>query len=399
MPKCPTFLSTPLSAYIWHQSSLKHRDVKVELTNYMSIVTKHATPTKVAFLVQLPKGVSPGQRFRCENWFPYLAKHQIQCDYFPFFDDHTCSILYRSGNGWKKIKGTLNGWWRRLVLLPKLKQYDFIFIQREAAPIGPPILEWFIAKRFKQKIIFDFDDAIWIPQQTNPLLAAMKCYWKVKYIIRWSYKVAAGNEYLAAYARQFNPNTLVLPTVVDTVLQHNQQKVHSDKAQPVVGWTGSHSTLKYLENLMPVLEKIHHQNPFQLLVIADRSPARPFPNMQFLPWKAATEIEDLLRMDIGIMPLEEDEWSEGKCGFKAIQYLALGIPAVASAIGVNKLIIQHGYSGMLCNNEEDWVASLSAYLLSPSLREETAKKGRQTIEKHYSIHSQLNSLLHLFDSH
>ena len=362
----------------------------------MSSETIHNQPTRIAFLVQLPEGVSPGQRFRCENWFPYLREQNFRFDYFPFFDPEAYRILYRPGNGLRKMAGTLRGFWRRLRLLPALRHYDVVFIQREAAPIGPPLLEWFISKCLRRRIIFDFDDAIWIPQQSNPLMAALKCYWKVKYIIRWSHKVAAGNAYLAAYARRFNTNTILLPTVVDTQRQHNRRKEHSATALPVVGWTGSHSTLKYLEMLMPVLEQVYYKIPFQLLVIADRPPARAFPNMQFLPWKAATEIEDLLRMDIGIMPLEADAWSEGKCGFKIIQYLALGIPALASAVGVNRAIISEKQNGFLCENEEAWTRSLQLLVESASLRAALGRSGQQTIISHYSITSQQDVFLALF---
>lgn len=354
------------------------------------------TTVRVAFVVPLPEGISPGQRFRLENWFPYLEQAGIAVQYFPFFDQATVKILYAPGHTFQKIAGTLKGWLGRIKLLFCLRPYDYVFIYREAAPLGPPVLEWIMAKLLRKKLIFDFDDAIWIPQAENPMLRWLKCYWKVKHICRWSWRVSAGNAYLADYAARYCAGTVTVPTVVDTVRQHNRLKQHHDHTPVVIGWTGSHSTLKYLEMILPVLNKLYAQIPFELLVIADRPPSVFFPNIRFLQWKESTEIEDLLKIDIGIMPLEAAEWSEGKCGFKIIQYLALGIPAVATAIGVNLAIIDHNTTGFLCKDENDWLKGLSELLIFHSKRKEAGKAGRSQIIKRYSIQSQLQVMIQLF---
>ena len=127
-----------------------------------------------------------------------------------------------------------------------------------------------------------------------------------------------------------------------------------------IGWTGSHSTLKYLDEIQPVLHKILQEYPtVEFIVIADRPPSLDVgSSVKFVPWNSETEIKDLLQFDIGIMPLPDDEWAKGKCGFKALQYMALELPAVASPVGVNSKIINHGVNGFLCNTPEEWEEAL-----------------------------------------
>lgn len=352
---------------------------------------------RIAFIVQLPKGVSPGQRFRIELWEPVLAEHNIQADTFPFLDKETHKIIYKPGNTRKKITGVVRGFINRFRILPKLRKYDYIVVQREFSPIGPPIFEWICAKLLGSKIIYDYDDAIWIPNTSgeNKLASALKAFWKVKYICKWAYKVSPGNEFLAAYARKYNNHVVLMPTCVDTVRMHNRIKKHTD-GKPVIGWTGSHSTLRYLDQLMPALQQLQEEIDFTFLVIADKKPELPLKDWQFVPWNATTEIDDLLRMDAGVMPLTADNWSEGKCGFKLIQYLALGIPAAASPVGVNKVIIEEGKNGYLCETNDEWVNGLKKLVTDAALRKQMGLAGRKKIEAEYSVQSQTEKYLSLF---
>jgi glycosyltransferase involved in cell wall biosynthesis len=352
---------------------------------------------RVACIVQLPKGVSPGQRFRIELWEPVLHENNIQTDTFPFLDQATHKIIYKPGNTLKKITGVIKGFARRFALLPKLRKYDFLFVQREFSPVGPPVFEWICAKLLRCKIIYDYDDAIWIPNTSgeNKLANAVKAFWKIKYICKWAYKVVPGNDYLAAFARKYNDNVVLIPTCVDTERMHNKVKQHTD-GKPVIGWTGSHSTLKYLDELMPALQQLQEEIDFTFLVIADKKPELPLKDWQFVPWNAQTEIDDLLRMDAGVMPLTADNWSEGKCGFKLIQYLALGIPAAASPVGVNKVIIEEGVNGYLCDSNEAWVNGLKKLITDAALRKQMGLAGRKKIVAEYSVASQKEKFLSLF---
>ena len=352
---------------------------------------------KIAFVVQLPREVSPAQRFRCELWEPVLEKQDIKISTYPFLDMNTYSKLYLPGYFFTKFFGVLKGFVKRFGLLFKLRNYDFIFLQREFAPVGPPIFEWLVTKLLRRKIIYDFDDAIWIPNTSkeNKLASWLKAFWKVKYICKWSYKVVGGNDFLCEYARQFNKQVIKIPTCVDTVRHHNRLKDQGTE-KVVIGWTGSHSTMKYLNELIPVFETLQQKYPIELIVISNRPPEFSLPELRFVTWREKTEIEDLLQINIGVMPLDPDPWCEGKCGFKLIQYLSLGIPAVASPVGVNKKIIEQGKNGFLCTTQEEWVQALSILIENAETRAAMGKLGREKIEKEYSIESQTKKFLDLF---
>ncbi|KAK6027995.1 glycosyltransferase, group 1 family protein [Ostertagia ostertagi] len=313
---------------------------------------------------------------------------------------NTWQVLYKGGSVTQKAIGIISGFLKRLKLvLWDIRKADVIFIHREAAPIGPPVFEWILTRVRRKKVIFDFDDAIWIPNTSaeNKLAASVKAFWKIPKILSWVDTVAGGNDYLCKYATSQNATNVVrIPTVVDTNNRYNRLKVHSPGHKTVVGWTGSHSTLKYLDELMPVLQALQERLDFTFLVIADKQPELPLKDWEFVPWNAATEIEDLLKIDIGVMPLTADAWSEGKCGFKLIQYLALAIPAIASPVGVNSVIVQEHENGYLCSSPEEWTAALETLINDVPLRNTMGHNGRVKMVNEYSIDAIAPSFTGLF---
>lgn len=351
----------------------------------------------VLFILPYPLHRAPSQRFRVETYFPLLAQQNIHYDTDVFFDNEAWKILYEDGSALQKAGAVLKGFARRLkTILFKSKKYDYIFIHREAAPLGPPVFEWLLARVFRKKIIYDFDDAIWIPNisKSNYVARYVKCFWKVKQISKWAYKVSAGNQYLAAWAAKQNTSVVINPTCVDTENRYNQQK-HQETDLVSIGWTGSHSTMKYLDLLYDVLKELENEIPFTFRVICDRKPAFSLQHLEFVKWREATEIEDLLSINIGVMPLEQDEWSEGKCGFKLIQYMALGIPSVASPVGVNREIIEPGKNGFLCQTREEWKEALRRLLTDEDMRTKFGEKGREKIVEHFSTQSNASNFLSL----
>lgn len=354
---------------------------------------------KVVFLAPYPIRLAPSQRFRVELFLPELDKANIEYHLQSFIDEKTWHHLYGGGGFIRKSWGVLKGFVRRWKLvLFDLGKFDFVFIHREAAPVGPPVFEWIISKVFRKKIIYDFDDAIWIPNtsKVNKFASWFKACWKIKYICKWSYKVVGGNEYLCNYARSFNKQVIKIPTCVDTVNRHNRLK-NQQTAKIIIGWTGSQSTLKFLEHIVPVLESLKGKFDFEFVIIADEAPSFELPFSRFVLWNEATEIEDLLELNIGVMPLDNDPWCEGKCGFKLIQYLSLGIPAIASPIGVNKTIVDDRVNGYLCSTNEEWINALTKLIENESLRSQMGKDGREKVLKNYSIQSQTSNFLNLFN--
>ncbi|CAN5417258.1 N/A [soil metagenome] len=312
------------------------------------------------------------------------------------------SVLYKKGQTLKKAVGVSRGLFRRALLLFAVPGYDFVFIHREAAPIGPPIIEWIIAKVLRKKIIYDFDDAIWLPNTSveNKLIARFKWHSKVNSVCHWSYRVSCGNSFLAEYARQFNKNIIINATTIDTDNLHNPDRYRTIKETEkiVIGWTGTHSTMSYLTPMLPVIESLWKKySHLELLIISDKDPNQPYPFIKFLPWAKGSEILDLMKMDIGIMPLTADEWSRGKCGFKALQYMSLMKPAIVSPTGVNSTIIDHNVNGFLSTTPEEWFALLEYLINHPERWGEIGLNGRQKVIDQYSVSSNSANFLSLFE--
>jgi glycosyltransferase involved in cell wall biosynthesis len=357
---------------------------------------------KILFLVPYPPGEAPSQRFRFEQYLHLLEKqgHQIRTQ--SFLSAHDWRLFYAQGHVASKLWALLKGFVKRLFSVLGSQSYHFIFLHREAAPVGPPVFEWLIARVFQKKIIYDFDDAIWLTDKTAESKSEEWIRWrgKVAAICRWSYKISCGNEYLAGYARLFSPRVVVNPTTIDTEGLHHpdlyQRLPEGNKI--VIGWTGSHSTLKYLHSIEAVLKQLleEYEN-LSFLVIADQQPALSLPRMEFLHWKKETEAADLMKMDIGIMPLPDDPWTRGKCGFKVLQYMAMNLPCIASPVGVNTSIMEHGINGYLAATGEEWRMYLKKLIGDASLRQSLGQKGRKKVIEHYSVSSNLSNFLSLFE--
>jgi glycosyltransferase involved in cell wall biosynthesis len=188
------------------------------------------------------------------------------------------------------------------------------------------------------------------------------------------------------------------PTTIDTEALHNP-KLYSIQAKNGIrlGWTGSHSTLKYLNELIPMFEQLQNEFPnLTLRVIADQPPQVSLKFVEFVAWNKEAEIEDLIQIDIGLMPLTDDAWAKGKCGFKALQYLALGIPAVVSPVGVNTTIVTQGITGFVCSTDEEWLSGLRTLISDVELRNRMGREGRTTVEQHYSVRANASSFVGLF---
>jgi glycosyltransferase involved in cell wall biosynthesis len=357
----------------------------------------------ILFLVPYPIGESPSQRFRFEQYFSILTKAGYQFDIQTFLSKDNWKLFFQPGQVIKKTFALLKGFAKRWIVPFHALSYDYIFIHRETTSLGPPVLEWILAKILRRKIIYDFDDAIWLTDRRNESMLLKVAKWRMKVgnICKWSYKVSCGNEYLCSFARKFNNNVYYIPTTIDTEHVHNRQLVTSvepNDRKISIGWTGSHSTLKYLLELEPVLKRIETEFPdLEIIVIADRKPEMALSSLRFIPWNKNSEAADLMKIDIGIMPLPDDEWAKGKCGFKALQYMSLGIPSVVSPVGVNTTIIQNQINGYLASSDEQWIAILRSLIVNNDLRARIGESARQTILSRYSVISTSSSFLSLFE--
>lgn len=353
---------------------------------------------RILFISPYPTGEAPSQRFRFEQYFPALRQQGIEYDTSPFLDKKAWDILYKPGHWAGKIAAIFRGCFRRLGDLFRMGKYDVVFIHREAAPAGWPIFEWLITHLFKKHTVYDFDDAIWIPnasESNSKLTMFLKRFRNTEDICRWVSVVSVGNNFLGEFARKFNKNVVYNPTTIDTREHHNTTTDHTNHVF-TIGWTGSHSTLQYLDPLVPVLEELEKKFKFEFHVICDVPPKWKLNSLRFIKWSKQAEIHDLLNFNIGVMPLPDDIWSKGKCGFKALQYMALGIPAVVSDVGVNADIVDHDQNGCLCRNLEDWKFYLEKLMSDEAYLRRLSQHTREKIVSKFSVESNTPNFLSLF---
>lgn len=359
----------------------------------------HSPTVRVLVLCPAPEGRSPGQRFRFEQYLGVLGAAGIDVEVAPFLDAATSSILYAHGSNYSKMAGVLVGFFRRLRLARRFREYDRIFIFREAAPIGPPIIEWF-AFRSRKPVAYDFDDAIFIRNVSNAnrIIAWLKFPSKVSYIARKSERVVVCNQYLREWAASLNENTLIVPTTVDLDYHGSSRDRSQFDGLPVIGWTGSHSTAPYLDLIRPALRELERQREFEFRVICDKDPSFPeLKNYRFVPWRAETEITDLDTFDIGVMPVPDGRWERGKVGFKAIQYGAMEIPAVVSAIGSGVEVVNNGLTGLMVENTtEAWCKALDKLLGDSAGAARMGRAARLHVAARYSTAAQEDTYIKIF---
>jgi len=350
---------------------------------------------KIFFPSQFPENCSPSQRFRFEQFEAFLNDGDIHITLEPFIDENTYAVIYKKGNYFKKVFGVIKGFVRRFISLFTLHRFDMIYIQREASPIGPPVFEWLYAKVFRKKIIYDFDDAIWIPatSKNNRISHGVKCFWKIKYIIKWSAAVIGGNDYLCRYALLYNKNVFKIPTSVS--IKKTEPFLNQPKEPMVtVVWTGSFTTLVHLYELAPYLLKVYEATPFLLKVICNAFPKFDFPQLKYIEWNTNNEFSEIASGHIGIMPSEKLVWSEGKCGFKLIQYMSLGIPCIADHTEANKHILDNA-SGIIVYEKEEWVSNLTQLINDPELRKNLSVNGLQRVKELFSTEKNADALIRI----
>jgi glycosyltransferase involved in cell wall biosynthesis len=341
---------------------------------------------------------SPGQRYRIEQWEPELRERGVEITYAPFESPELHSILYTSGSIFRKLSLVARCLSRRLSLVKSLGKYDVVYVFREAALLGPPLFERWIHWS-GLPLVFDFDDAIFVSYRSpsNGYLSYLKFAAKTRTICRMASHVMVGNPYLAEYASQVNSSVTIIPTTIDTE-KYTVMRERPLADPPVIEWTGSFSTVQHLDTLRGALQKLAKRERFKLRVIGTATYVLDGIEVEAMPWRSETELDDLRPADIGVMPLPDDAWSKGKCGLKALQFMALGIPTICSPVGVNTDIIQDGENGFIADTEDEWIEKLAMLLRSPELRERIGMAGRLTVERRYSKLTQAPRVYEILES-
>lgn len=347
-----------------------------------------AAKPSVLFVTNHPD-MDASNRYRIYQFLPFLRAAGIECAVRPFTSPELFRLLKKPGAYARKSLLTVQASVRRLFDALASREYGLLFIHREAFPFGTPWMER-ICRRFNRRLVFGFDDAIYAGHQDahigiHPFLYKFKYGPHVDWTIRNSVHVIVGNDFLAAYARRLNPNVTVVPTVIDT--QVFRPSEHPGGSKIRIGWMGSPTTSGYLYALQEVLKELVRRHPEELEIhfYGDPHVPRFTPGVFVHDFCLETEVQDLQSLDIGIMPLPDNEWTKGKCAFKAIQYMAVGMPTVASPVGmVRELIVDH-HTGLLASSAEEWLQKLSLLIESKALRQQIGARGRKRVEEGFSL--------------
>lgn len=345
-------------------------------------------PLRLLVLTPKPEGLSPGQRFRLEQWAPRVEQRRgITMDFVPFESPRLTELLYQPGHKREKGLWVARDFARRAETVLRARRYDAVVVYREAALIGPAIYERLLGWS-KVPLFFDFDDAIWQPAQISPVngvFSRLHFWGKTSTTCRLASAVLVGNGYLAEYARKRNDNVFVVPTSIELEKYPPQPELEGD-APFVVCWTGSTSTLAHFEHARAVLERLAARRKVVVKVICNKPPERPIAGAEnvFVPWTESGEAAAVGASHVGIMPLPDDDYTRGKCGLKALQYMATGRPVVIAPVGMNTDLVQSGDNGFLARTDDEWLAALEQLASSRALRSRMGAAGRRTIEERYS---------------
>lgn len=342
----------------------------------------------VLALVPYPQGTAPGQRYRIEQWAPYLVEDGIDVHFQPFASPELGSSLYHDGRYMAKARLMGSAWLAGIGSSWRASNYDVVFLYREAALVGPALLER-LAYWCNPRLVYDFDDSIWLRYVSprNRYLSYLKAPGKTRTLCRLASAVTVGSEHLAEFARRYNPNVTIVPSTV-SLRVYREAPPRERPERPVIGWTGSHSSIQYLKLVEDALRELSRRRRFQLRVIGVPGFSMAGVDVESRPWRAETEVEDLWPLDVGIMPLTDDPWTAGKCAMKAIQYLGIGIPAVVSPVGSNREVIRDGVTGFHASSQDEWLRTLERCLDDAGLRARLGQAGRKAVAARYSAEVQ-----------
>jgi len=343
---------------------------------------------KILFITPYPIE-SASERYRLYQFLPDLERAGFVCTVRPFATPRLFRAVQAEEFSTQMFYSPFCVL-RRTLDLMALPDYDLVVIHREAFPFGCPIVERMVLRRHP-KVIFSLDDAIHIGRRERGE-AKYPWIYKFKYgpganeiLLRCTH-VIAGNRVLAEHAAKFNSQVTIIPTVVDA-RKYPFKRSRSTNDVLTIGWVGSRSTSPYLLEIEPALRRLSeaHRGRIRFRLYGHPQRKLNLANFESLPFSLATEIEDISSLDIGIMPMPDNAWTRAKCAFKAIQYMALGIPTVTSPVGMATEVVRPNSSGFWARTPSDWFDALDRLVRDAVLRRQFAEEGRKLVEAHYSV--------------
>jgi glycosyltransferase involved in cell wall biosynthesis len=336
-------------------------------------------------------------RYRLAQFVSPLAERGITLEVHPFINSSLFASLYRRKALPLTVARLAGATLGRLGDVWRARGFDLLLVQREAMLFGPPLIEWLAMRVGSCPMVLDLDDATYLPYVSpvyGRLASAFKWFSKTDDLIRWARVVTCGNRTIANYVESKGVPTAIIPTVVDTDRFRPREQKRLDGDVPVIGWVGTHSTYPYLETIFPVLQELARTHRFRLKVVGAGRERVDLPGVEVenLKWELEREIEDFQSFDIGLYPIVESDWAAGKSGFKAIQYMAVGIPYVVTPVGSCGEIGEAGVTHLCATRPEEWRAALGRLLADAVLRRRMGEAGRRHTLQYYTVPVQSDKL-------
>ncbi len=348
---------------------------------------------RMLVLCPFPHGVAAGQRLKYEQYLDHWRNKGWEIDISSFMDEKMWSVVYQRGNTVPKILGTMRGHIRRLIDLFRIPKYDLIYIFMYVTPLLTSFMERLVIT-LANRVIYDIEDNVHTQQnqiskiEPNPLVKFLKWPGKVNFLIQASDHVITSSPFLNIDCKRITNNGYCsyVSSSIDTNRYIPKSKYSNEKTV-VIGWTGTYSSKGYLDLLQNVFLKLAKKVKFKLHVIGNFNYNLPGIDLKVIEWKLESEIFDLQSFDIGVYPLPLDDWVHGKSGLKAIQYMALGLPCVATNFGTTPMIIKDRVNGRLVKTENQWVDALEELIKYPNIRKRIGQQARIDAVKNYSLHT------------
>ena len=353
----------------------------------------------VLVLTPYPYGTVAGPRSSFELWERVLNEADIYLDYAVFETDRLHEIVGKPGQTARKALEMARAYGEFVAELRDLDSYDALLVNREATLIGPALVERWVARRGK-RLIYWLDDPLYIPYRSpaNGLFSYLKFFGKVKTLARISTTVMANSPHHVAFLQQFNDNVWEIPSVVDADVYTGWRPHADENGRVCVGWTGSPTTVPNLQVIRGPLRAFSGRDDVDLLFIGGRDFGLPEVRHEAHEWTPETEIEDLRRLDVGLVPLPVTPWNRTKFILKLVQYMALGIPAVATPLGTNPVVIDDGRTGFLADGDAQWRELVSRLVDDGELRERMGRAAAEEAHKRYTLQANAEKIVAAFRS-
>jgi len=356
--------------------------------------------SKLLVICPFPQGVAAGQRLKYEQYFQHWRENGYEITVSSFMDMPMWEVVYTHGNFLPKVLGTLRGYYRRFRDLFRVSSSDVVYVFMWITPFGTSLFER-LTRSLAKKLVYDIEDNLLIEKSSefNPFIKSIRSRDKVIFLIRTADHVITSSPVLNEYCLSLNRRkacTFISSSVdTDRFVPAND---YLNNRKITIGWTGTFSSRLYLDLLRKVFVKLDTRCDFKLRVIGNFEYELPGIDLELIRWTQANEVNDLQGIDIGIYPLAQDEWVLGKSGLKAIQYMAFGLPTVATNVGTTPQIIQHLENGWLVSTDEEWVVALETLVKRADLRRKLGVAARKTVLENYSIHAVKSRYLSILNS-